>query len=332
MGLFKKRADPAEAELLRAELAAMSARLDAADEAKQQLGVRLQQLATQIDEQRQEPAPTAPEPSVSERDIDMLRAQFQRLSDRVDETANGAADGTGSAELDDVRKRLDIVTHRLEEALAADDDVGGGGGSIDAAELGEVRSRLDLLTHRLEEALADDDDGSAHTIDATDVHELRQRVEALDAIVGMSLAADGGGGGSIDPVAFEQLQARVDELGARFDTPLATPPPPTPPPNDPVPIPVIDDTALSDINDRLDTLAARLDDVDVRITSISTELANQITEISGELDALGANEPTADHVVDELRDAQTRLANEQARYQIAFRQDLADLAQRLKRS
>jgi hypothetical protein len=34
--------------------------------------------------------------------------------------------------------------------------------------------------------------------------------------------------------------------------------------------------------------------------------------------------------VDHLRDAQTKLANEQVRYQIALREDLAELARRLK--
>jgi hypothetical protein len=37
-------------------------------------------------------------------------------------------------------------------------------------------------------------------------------------------------------------------------------------------------------------------------------------------------------VIDELRDGQVRLANEQARYQIAFREDLARLAEQLRRS
>ena len=32
-----------------------------------------------------------------------------------------------------------------------------------------------------------------------------------------------------------------------------------------------------------------------------------------------------------IRDAQARLANEQARYQIAFREDLAEIADRLRR-
>lgn len=82
---------------------------------------------------------------------------------------------------------------------------------------------------------------------------------------------------------------------------------------------------------RIDEMAQRLDEVDRRITSISTELANQISELSGDLESLGANEPPTGEIVDELRDAQSRLANEQARYQIAFRQDLADLADRLRR-
>ena len=79
-------------------------------------------------------------------------------------------------------------------------------------------------------------------------------------------------------------------------------------------------------------ISERLDEVDQRISSISTELANQITELSGDIEAMGGNETPSDEIVDGLRDAQTRLAGEQARYQIAFRQDLADLAERLRRS
>ena len=68
------------------------------------------------------------------------------------------------------------------------------------------------------------------------------------------------------------------------------------------------------------------------MTSIATELANQITELSGDVEAIAKEHPPVDDVVTEVRDAQVRLANEQARYQIAFRQDLADLAERLRRA
>ena len=79
----------------------------------------------------------------------------------------------------------------------------------------------------------------------------------------------------------------------------------------------------------LSALADRLDEFDARITSVSTELANQISELGNELSSL--DRATDDRSsLDELRRAQTALASEQARYQIAFRQDLAELADRLR--
>jgi hypothetical protein len=91
----------------------------------------------------------------------------------------------------------------------------------------------------------------------------------------------------------------------------------------------------AELTARLDALGARLDELDGRITSVSTELANQLSELGNELDALGnkpPSEPLDEATVDGLRDAQTRLANEQARYQIAFREDLARLAEQLRRT
>lgn len=162
---------------------------------------------------------------------------------------------------------------------------------------------------------------------------------------------------STDPAEIERLKAEITAMGARLeaadrrladaetaktelgeqvrgivtrlDTPIA-PPPQDPPP---VPPPTIDPAELADLRRRVDELLARLDGLDARVTSIAVELANQINELSGELDAAGAaSDAPADEVVSALQDAQTRLANEQARYQIAFRQDLAELAERLKRS
>ncbi|CAB4810291.1 unannotated protein [freshwater metagenome] len=40
----------------------------------------------------------------------------------------------------------------------------------------------------------------------------------------------------------------------------------------------------------------------------------------------------AEELVSQLRSSQIKLANEQARYEIAFRQDLAKLAEQVKRS
>lgn len=82
---------------------------------------------------------------------------------------------------------------------------------------------------------------------------------------------------------------------------------------------------------QMNELADRLAAFDSRITAVSTELANQITELGSELSSLDrSTDQDSTAALDELRDAQTRLASEQARYQIAFRQDLAELADRLR--
>jgi hypothetical protein len=67
---------------------------------------------------------------------------------------------------------------------------------------------------------------------------------------------------------------------------------------------------------------------------VSTELANQLRELGGDIDALAARPPAAvdEGSLEEVRDTQERLANEQARYQIAFRADLARLAEHLQRT
>ena len=86
--------------------------------------------------------------------------------------------------------------------------------------------------------------------------------------------------------------------------------------------------------ERLDTLAAQLVDLDARVTSATTELANQLTELGNEIDALDRRPAAAGTdaaIVGELREGQVRLATEQARYQIAFREDLARIADQLKR-
>lgn len=182
---------------------------------------------------------------------------------------------------------------------------------------------------------------------STDPAEI-ERLQAEIAAMGTRLnAAD---------ATNTELDHTVRAIADRLDA--STPPPPSPPPPAPPPAAAaVDTSGFDDLNERVAQLAVRvdeasgptadsgeierlggeverigrrLDEVDARITSISTELANQITELSGEIDTNGSAPDMS--IVDELRDTQTRLAGEQARYQIAFRQDLADLADRLKRS
>ena len=81
------------------------------------------------------------------------------------------------------------------------------------------------------------------------------------------------------------------------------------------------------LREALDHRDAQLATLDARVTSVSTELANQLTELGHELDGLDGL-----HRVDELHDGQVRLAKEQARYQLAFREDLALLAETVQRA
>jgi tetrahydromethanopterin S-methyltransferase subunit G len=127
---------------------------------------------------------------------------------------------------------------------------------------------------------------------------------------------------TIDPAEIDKLNAKIERLTSRVDQTNAVAPT----------MPTVDPVEVALLAESMQRISTRIDEMDQRITSISTELANQISEMSGDIEAMGAHEPPADEVVGELRDAQTRLASEQARYQIAFRQDLAELADRLRRA
>jgi hypothetical protein len=89
----------------------------------------------------------------------------------------------------------------------------------------------------------------------------------------------------------------------------------------------------SELAARIDALAEQLSGLESRLTAVSTELGNQLTELGNDIDALSSrpDTPLDEEAVAELRDTQTRLATEQARYQIAFREDLARLAEQLRR-
>jgi uncharacterized protein YhaN len=82
------------------------------------------------------------------------------------------------------------------------------------------------------------------------------------------------------------------------------------------------------------TLHEKLSTLDERVTSVSTELANQLNELGTDIDALAArpaSDPADPEALAAVKEGQVRLASEQARYQIAFREDLARLARELKR-
>lgn len=90
---------------------------------------------------------------------------------------------------------------------------------------------------------------------------------------------------------------------------------------------------LDGVRRGLDALEDRLSGIDGRITHMSGAITNQLHELDTEIERLAATADTASaEAVGQLRANQVRIANEQARYAIAMRQDLAELAEMLRRS
>jgi hypothetical protein len=156
--------------------------------------------------------------------------------------------------------------------------------------------------------------------------------------------------------AIEQAASRLPPPRPAAVAPATAPasaaspaaPPPLPPPSV--------DGLTAPLRQALDELSARFDAaeqervadrerVDTRLTELSTTLTDQLHELSGglqtqeerlaafraELEALAAEPADGATDLDELRASQTRIANEVARHEIAFHQELAALADRLGR-
>jgi exonuclease VII large subunit len=159
------------------------------------------------------------------------------------------------------------------------------------------------------------------TVDPAEVAALRAEMTDLRTRLEMSEAAKiAAERDSMELTsAFAQLRDRVDAAAAQK-------------------------TALDELEERLsrtssDATATRelVGLLEARVAQVSTELANQLAELGREMDGLSskppapaAAPPTNEVVVEQLREGQVRLANEQARYEIAFREDLALLAEQVR--
>ena len=108
--------------------------------------------------------------------------------------------------------------------------------------------------------------------------------------------------------------------------------------------------AVDELNERFGEIAERVSTIDTRVTNVSFELANQLTELSRDIEAINeqrsasVEQPSAsrtaasdeqiedqiDLALESVRVTTEKLAAEQARYEIQFREDLADLADRLR--
>ena len=90
---------------------------------------------------------------------------------------------------------------------------------------------------------------------------------------------------------------------------------------------------IASLRGTIQSLEERLGSTDARVVQITTELTNQLHEIDSELELLATTADAASaETVTELRANQVRIASEQARYAITLRQDLAELAELLRKA
>ncbi|CAB4541088.1 MAG: hypothetical protein F2534_01590 [Actinobacteria bacterium] len=214
-------------------------------------------------------------------------------------------------------ERVAALDERLAAVAAAPVGHGAGvtGVTGDPAAIGSVTSDLERLRQVVELRSADVA-GLRELIEvrSAEIAELPGRLAELDARLGA--IPDRGG-------EIAQLQQRIGELAAS-----------------------VPDTA--GLQQQLASLSQRMGDteedartalrqalaIDERIQNVSTQLANQLSELSRDMDSLAERQPAGGSVDDEalqsLRSGQVKLAAEQARYEISFREDLAALAEQVR--
>jgi DNA repair exonuclease SbcCD ATPase subunit len=202
----------------------------------------------------------------------------------------------------------------------------------------DADGRLDAIDRRL---------GEVESL-AGDLDEINARIRSFEAQPAPA-----------DPPTVSSVEVPAEVPAAvPAETQFTSVPPPPPPPALAPPPPAATATdelseRIAELRDQLDDLARQTSTVDARVTSVSMELANQLTELSSDIDELnrrssgstdGAS-PTdvdtaaleariaerLDAAIDDVLDSTERLAAEQARYEIQFRADLAELANRLRR-
>jgi chromosome segregation ATPase len=371
MALFKRRSavDPAQLEAMRSELAELRQQLGAAEDDRKIVDNRLASLdaaALALGER------TSRVESASERvtELDLtarladLHDQLRTVSARLDEATGGDEPDATTADPAEVTDVTTAVSTIDPEALAALDarvsDIAAQLAAVDSLTL-----QLNQLNVRvLGQADLNDQIGRVQQQLATS-QTLVDRIDVLEAKVTDTSTAP-----SVDlqPLhdRIDELQHQLTEVRQaapdlrhvyeRLDALDARPSePPTAPGVDDIVRRIAELEASVPEVASLDEIRARIDDVETsakaarehselvgqRLGNVSTELANQLAELSGELDEVGSRQQPAaaaadggetEEAISQLRATQIRLAGEQARYEIAFRQDLAALADQLRRA
>ena len=263
-----------------------------------------------------------------------IAARLDALAARID---------TGPATDPGLLARLDQLSARIESAP-------------DAARVGDLEARLGLLAAKADQAAeapapvaSGPDDDTVARIDA-----LAERVGVIDSFssqlsqLNARVSAQAEFGAQLG-----SLRDRISELSNETEERRAA---------------ALAATGDADLRDRVNSISDRISSsdgiaaqiaqlaervaandtttrqaaeqvaaIEQRLSSVSTELANQVSELGRDIDGLAAHSnevatgSVSDEVIDSLKSSQVKLAAEQARYEIAFRQDLAVLAEQVRR-
>ncbi len=320
MGLFRKKTDdPEQLDALRSEIVSLRERLDSADREKAELRDKVDTV-DRVNAALYQRVDT----------VDQTNAVLYQRVDALDSTSAqlGQQVGAIGANATDLAGRVGVINDQVGSVTASVDVA-----NDQANTVSTLGAQVQSLAHRLNTAPPPPPDSR--------IEQLVHQIAALSQSV-----ARQGEAPLVDSAEVQALSARLDELSNdlasqtgrlddseqreadRDDEQLATP--------------SIDADDVAAMRREMSQMAERMATLDHRMTSVSTELANQLTELSNDLDVLleAADDPEAEHTdnsaavtlaIEAVQTSTERLAAEQARYQIAFREDLAELAERLRR-
>ncbi|WP_148288700.1 hypothetical protein [Ilumatobacter nonamiensis] len=295
MGLFKRRDETREQlEALRSELSTMRQRLDESEGAKARMAEHLGRVEL---EHRQ----------LTEQ-VGSVATQVGAVESKVGDVETRVGDVAGS------------IAPAIDEAVAKNatpDDVDAIRAEV--ARLGSLAARVDDLSDTISVQRATLPPPTAapdHDVLAVLQQQLDQLAELIagqrEHIANIAVVATDSVERTDSALAEMRSAIDADGTGQR-------------------------ETVDSETRAQLGLLAERVGAIDSRVNQVSLELTNQLTELSGDVDRAGSQSDVSEAIddlvarIDDMSGGQERLANEQARYAIQFRNDLAELAERLRR-
>ena len=299
--------------------------------------------------------PVSPDPT--------LVARIDALSAMVDAQHAARPDPSLSARVDELMSRLEAAPDperlvALEERIAA---------APDARRLGEIEALIGDLAAKIAEPpalplLTLGGNSGTDPETAARLDDISERVGTIDSLAGQLAQLNARVTAQAEVGAqLSNLSDRIGELtnGAQGAPPMQSGA------DDSL------REYVQELASRVEVLVERVDSgeararqtaehlsvVEQRMNAVSTELTNQVSELGRDIDGFGqynnnnnnnnngngngngnanrssnGSRPLSAELVAELQAAQVKLAAEQARYEIAFRQDLATLAEHVRRT